>query len=106
MTWRSCSIRSRGFWEFPEFRGTCANCMQLPTHPGAVQAIEIFCRTAKKSLGAFIAILGGLDVLVFTGGIGEHDADVRAGICGGLESFGIILDPQKNQRYSSNHQHS
>jgi acetate kinase len=70
---------------------------QLPTHPGAVQAIEIFCRTAKKSLGAFIAILGGLDLLVFTGGIGEHDAIARAQICGGLESLGITIDSQKNQ---------
>ena len=70
---------------------------QLPTHPGAVQAIEIFCRTAKKSLGAFIAILGGLDLLVFTGGIGEHDAIARAQICSGLESLGITLNPQKNK---------
>ena len=70
---------------------------ELPTQPSAEQAIEIFCRTAKKSLGAFIAILGGLDLLVFTGGIGEHDAIARAQICSGLESLGITLNPQKNQ---------
>jgi acetate kinase len=70
---------------------------QLPTNPGAEEAIDIFCRTAKKSLGAFIAILGGLDLLVFTGGIGEHDAIARAQICSGLESLGITLNPQKNK---------
>jgi acetate kinase len=70
---------------------------QLPANRGAAQAIEIFCRTAKKSLGAFIAILGGLDLLVFTGGIGEHDAIARAQICSGLEPLGITLNPQKNQ---------
>ena len=70
---------------------------QLPTQPSAEKAIDIFCRTAKKSLGAFIAILGGLDLLVFTGGIGEHDAIARAQICSGLESLGVTLNPQKNQ---------
>lgn len=70
---------------------------QLPTNSAAEQAIDIFCRTAKKSLGAFIAILGGLDLLVFTGGIGEHDAIARAQICGGLESLGITLNLQKNR---------
>ncbi len=66
--------------------------------PRARLALEIFCRTAKKTVGAFMMVLGGLDVLVFTGGIGEHDADVRAGICSGLGSFGIVLDPERNQR--------
>ena len=70
---------------------------QLTTAPGAALAIEIFCHTAKKSLGAFIAILGGLDLLIFTGGIGEHDAQVRAKICGGLESLGIAIDWAKNE---------
>ena len=66
--------------------------------PRAQLALEIFCRTAKKVVGAFMMVLGGLDLLVFTGGIGEHDADVRAGICSGLGSFGIVLDPERNQR--------
>ena len=70
---------------------------QLPTNSAAEEAIDIFCRTAKKSLGAFIAILGGLDLLVFTGGIGEHDAIARAQICSGLESLGITLNPHKNK---------
>jgi acetate kinase len=69
---------------------------EATTEPRAQRAIKIFCQTAKKTLGAFIAILGGLDLLVFTGGIGEHDADVRERICGGLESFGVILDSDAN----------
>ncbi len=65
-------------------------------NPRAQVAIEIFCRSAKKAIGAFVAILGGLDLLVFTGGIGEHDATVRERICSGLEWLGISLDSQKN----------
>jgi len=66
-------------------------------NPAAQLAIEVFCRSAKKAIGGFIAILGGLDLLVFTGGIGEHDSAVRERICSGLEPLGITLDLQKNQ---------
>jgi len=59
-------------------------------------AVEMFCRSAKKAIGAYIALLGGLDLLVFTGGIGENDAIVRERICYGLEPLGISLDPQRN----------
>jgi acetate kinase len=69
-----------------------------PDNPRAQLAIEIFCRTAKKAIGGFASILGGLDLLVFTGGIGEHDAAVRGRICSGLDSLGITLDPEKNQQ--------
>jgi acetate kinase len=71
---------------------------QAADNPRARMAIDIFCRTAKKAIGAFIAILGGLDLLVFSGGIGEHDAAARAQICGGLDVLGISLDAQANQR--------
>src|SRR5580704_5619502 len=70
---------------------------QAADNPDAQMAVEIFCRSAKKAIGGFTAILGGLDLLVFTGGIGEHDALVRGQICSGLEPFGIILDLQKNK---------
>jgi acetate kinase len=70
---------------------------EAPDNPRAQLAIEIFCRTAKKAIGAFVAVLGGLDLLVFTGGIGEHDAAVRGRICSGLDTFGITLDQEKNQ---------
>ena len=56
----------------------------------------MFARAAKKMIGAYVAILGGLDLLVFTGGIGEHDADVRARICVSMECFGLRLDKDAN----------
>ena len=67
-----------------------------PHDPRAALAIEMFCYQARKTLGGFVAALGGLDSLVFTGGIGERSAEVRARICGGLEPMGISVDPTKN----------
>jgi acetate kinase len=61
-------------------------------------AIEMFARSAKKTIASYAAVLGGLDLLVFTGGIGEHDAEVRAGICEGMECFGLRLDREANRR--------
>jgi acetate kinase len=71
---------------------------QAVDNPDAQLAVEIFCRSAKKAIGGFVAILGGLDLLVFTGGIGEHDSIAREQICRGLEPLGITVDLQKNQR--------
>ena len=59
-------------------------------------AIEIFSYRAKKYIGAYLAAMGGADAIVFTGGIGENSADVRARICGGLDWFGLKLDVNKN----------
>jgi acetate kinase len=59
-------------------------------------AIDSFPRSVKKAIAGFIAILEGLDLLVFTGGIGEHDAVVREKICGGLQTFGVALDASSN----------
>jgi acetate kinase len=73
---------------------------QMRDDPAARCAVEIFCRKAKKAIGAFIAILGGLDLLVFTAGIGEHDPIVREKICAGFESLGIVLDSHKNESNS------
>jgi acetate kinase len=61
-------------------------------------AIEMFARTAAKAIGGFVATMGELDSLVFTGGIGEHDAEVRAKICAGMEIFGLQLDEKENQK--------
>ena len=61
-------------------------------------AIEMFCRSVRKTIAGLVAILGSLELLVFTGGIGENDAAVRAKICRGLESFGIVLDAASNSR--------
>ena len=65
--------------------------------PHAAEAIELFCYRARKYVGAYVAALGGVDILVFTGGIGEHAAVVRAHICAGLECFGIQIDPARNR---------
>ena len=71
------------------------------TDPGAVEALELFCYQARKFLGALAAVLGGLDTLVFTGGVGEHAAPVRAGISEGLEFLGIQLDAERNAANAS-----
>jgi acetate kinase len=63
----------------------------------AAQAVELFCYTARKFVGALAAVLGGLDTLVFTGGIGERAAPVRWMICRGLGYLGIQLDPHRNE---------
>lgn len=60
-------------------------------------ALEIFCYRVKKYLGAYLAVLGGADAIVFTGGIGENDFEVRARSLAGLERFGIAIDEDKNR---------
>jgi acetate kinase len=62
----------------------------------AAEAVALFCYQAKKWIGAFAAALGGLDTLVFAGGIGENAPIVRARICDGLEFLGIELDEKRN----------
>lgn len=62
----------------------------------AALAIEIFCYQARKFVGSLAAALGGLDALVFTGGIGENSAEIRRRICSGLEFLGVNIDEQSN----------
>lgn len=62
----------------------------------AKAAVEYFCYHVRKAIGGYAAALGGIDVLIFTGGIGEHLSAVRAGICGGLGYMGIRLDEKRN----------
>ena len=66
------------------------------TDARAALAVDVFCYEARKRVGAFAAALGGLDALVFTGGIGEHAAEVRRAICEGLEHLGVTLDETRN----------
>ena len=66
------------------------------TDQRAAEAIDLFCYQAKKWIGAFAAALGGLDTLVFTGGIGENAPEVRSQICQGLEFLGIRINPNCN----------
>jgi acetate kinase len=61
-------------------------------------AIEVFCYRARKYIGAYLACMGGADAVVFTGGIGENSADIRARICTGLDWLGLKLDPAKNDQ--------
>jgi acetate kinase len=65
----------------------------------AAEAVAQFCYQVKKWIGAFAAALGGLDLLVFTGGIGEHASSFRAEICGGLEYLGIAIDDARNSAH-------
>ncbi|MEQ8262408.1 acetate/propionate family kinase [Pseudohaliea sp.] len=63
----------------------------------AALAFELFCYRARKYLGSFLAVLGGADAIVFSGGIGQHSAAVRRAICDDLSGLGIVLDVNKNE---------
>jgi acetate kinase len=67
-------------------------------NPAAAEAIAVFCYQVAKYIGAFTATLGGLDTLVFAGGIGENAPPIRQRICGGLTVLGICLDTAANGR--------
>jgi acetate kinase len=62
----------------------------------AAKAVSLFCYQVKKWIGAFAAALGGLDTLVFAGGIGENAPTVRTRICDGLGFLGIELEEKRN----------
>jgi acetate kinase len=64
--------------------------------PHAADAVALFCYQARKFLGALVAVLDGLDTLVFTAGIGEHAPSIRARICEGLGHLGLQIDAQRN----------
>jgi acetate kinase len=68
------------------------------TDPRAKLAVSMFAYAVRKAVGGLAAALGGVDLVVFTGGIGEHAAAVRAEACEGLECLGIHLDPERNAR--------
>ncbi len=65
-------------------------------HPDAERAVALFCYRAKKYLGAYLAVLGGADAVVFSGGIGEHAPAVRGRICEGMAWCGLRIDPRRN----------
>lgn len=67
----------------------------------AAEAVALFCYQARKWVGAYAAVLGGLDTLVFAGGIGEHAAEVRARICAGLAFLGLELDAARNATHAA-----
>ena len=71
--------------------------LQDSAEPGAVNAVKQFVHAMTKYIGAYAAVLGGLDALVFTGGIGEHSHQVRAALCRRLASLGVVLDENANR---------
>ncbi len=66
------------------------------TNGDARLAIEVFTRSVRKVIGSYAWLMGGLDAIIFTGGIGEHDAKSRSEILQGLESYGVTLDTASN----------
>jgi acetate kinase len=71
-----------------------------PAEPLARLGLDVFCYRLKKYIGAYAAALGGMDVLVFTGGIGENAVLVRQKTCEGLEFLGVEMDAQRNREGS------
>jgi acetate kinase len=70
---------------------------EIQEDPRAEEAVDLFCYRVKKYIGAYAAVLGGLDLLVFAGGIGEHAPAVRQRVCDGLDFLGIRLDGAGNE---------
>ncbi len=68
-------------------------------HAAARLAVDLFTTSIRRFIGAYIAQLGGLDMLVFTGGIGQHDSATRAEVCRGLDALGLVLDPARNSAH-------
>jgi acetate kinase len=76
--------------------------------PKARLALDVFAVSVRKTIGAYMALLGGVDVLVFTGGIGEHSDSVRSGATNGLELLGLTADkiqivPTQEERQIARH---
>lgn len=65
-------------------------------HARARLALDVFVGAVRQYLGAYLVELGGADMLVFTGGIGENGVGIRTAVCAGLEELGMVLDPQAN----------
>jgi acetate kinase len=67
----------------------------------AASAVALFCYQARKWIGALATVLGGVDTLVFSGGIGERSAAIRSRICEGLAFLGIEVDEERNRRQAA-----
>jgi len=79
----------------PDMRALLAAAEQARDARAAL-AVELFCYRVRKYIGAYLAVLGGADAVVFGGGIGEHAPTIRARICAGMEWCGLRLDPERN----------
>ena len=82
--------------------GTSSDLRDLLAAEGAdhraAEAVALFCYRIKQTIGGFAAVLGGIDRLVFTGGIGENAPSIRDRVCAGLEFLGVELDHGSNSR--------
>lgn len=67
-------------------------------HPRALLALKTYCYRVRKYIGAYVAAMGGLDAVIFTGGIGQGSIEVRALALQGLEWMGLVLDRERNQK--------
>jgi acetate kinase len=80
--------------------GTSSDVRDLLAHEStdsrAAEAIALFCYRVRKTIGAFAAALGGIDTLVFSGGIGENAPVIRSRVCENLGFLGVDLDDQRN----------
>ena len=77
-----------------DMRSILARCQQGDSR--AQLALSVYCYRIRKYIGAYVAALGGLDALIFTGGVGENAAPVRTDVCEGLTALGIAIDCTKN----------
>jgi acetate kinase len=95
--------REAGLLGLSEQTSDMAELIELEAQgePRAALAIDTFCHRARKYVGAYTAVLGGLDTLVFGGGIGENAARVRSRICADFEWLGLTLDERANAAASS-----
>lgn len=71
---------------------------QRHDNPQADLAINLFCYTIKKTIGAYAAVMGGVDSIIFSAGIGERSAEIRAQILDGLGFLGVVVDNERNER--------
>ncbi len=85
--------------------GSSASAKQLlaveETDPRARAALDLYVRRIVREIGALAAVLGGLDMLAFTAGVGEHSAVLRERICGALGWLGVELDPDANEAHAA-----
>lgn len=72
-------------------------CARESTDTRAAEAVAAFCYHARKAIGALTSVLGGLDTVVFSGGIGENATPIRQRICEGFEYLGIDMDSARNE---------
>ncbi|MEZ0271146.1 MAG: acetate/propionate family kinase [Methylophilaceae bacterium] len=92
--------RRMGLWALSGGENSEMSALLHSNHPQARFAVEYFARQVRAAIGAYAAKAGGLDALVFTGGIGEHAAEVRMLICEPLEFLGFRLDQVANTRHA------